>query len=695
MKVFRKPVFHRRTALQCQENTQSRSWLRYVPKHPLLILVLAVAPAMAFADAESAASTDDSGYTVAAPAAWVDVIAPFETATGAGEDDGDGYQWHLTDKQINAIVPGHTEYYVANEFRVLTPDSVTDNSQISVTFDPSHSSITMHNLLIEREGEVLDKLASTPGRVLQREAGLESLSFSGNKTVSFLLEDVRPGDIIHWSYTSSGDNPVLQGHREFAASRVVSSDVDRLRTRVLSPAANPLQVRYEGEPLLLLERTVDDVHESVLDLTNLEGWTEPDDTPAWRSGYHRVVFSSIRAWADVVQLEGPFYRAKPGEQAELVKAAATIRETHARDEARIGAALRWVQSEIRYYAVSLGENSHRPATPAETLSRRYGDCKAKTLLLIELLAELGIKADAALVSTDMELVNTRQPYRLHTFDHVIVHVAWNGVDHWLDPTDSPQIGALGEFGESDYGHALILAAGSDSLTPMANASHHYVSVTENHLVLTDAVNGKATLMVNNRRTLQAAEWRRTWKTGASADDLTESRQSSLRGMFPGLKASRDAEIDVHDTNVTVTREYYDIEGFWQTHLTEGNRRKLLASSIWLELNAPSDAWFRTTPYELTMPSDVRERWTIELAERPETGDAVRTINTPYFQFERTMRWDAYTSTLAVEFHIRLLVREVPTNDIRAYYSAVAQAESLSIFSLKVPDSQVAVAWSGD
>ena len=34
------------------------------------------------------------------------------------------------------------------------------------------------------------------------------------------------------------------------------------------------------------------------------------------------------------------------------------------DEARIAAALEFVQSEIRYFSVSLGESSHRPASPS-------------------------------------------------------------------------------------------------------------------------------------------------------------------------------------------------------------------------------------------------------------------------------------------------------------------------------------------
>ncbi|GAB4122006.1 MAG: hypothetical protein Fur0014_21510 [Rubrivivax sp.] len=50
-------------------------------------------------------------------------------------------------------------------------------------------------------------------------------------------------------------------------------------------------------------------------------------------------------------------------------------------EARASPALQWVQGEIRYWSVALGEGSHRPALPAEVVQHRWGDCKDKTLPL--------------------------------------------------------------------------------------------------------------------------------------------------------------------------------------------------------------------------------------------------------------------------------------------------------------------------
>ena len=52
------------------------------------------------------------------------------------------------------------------------------------------------------------------------------------------------------------------------------------------------------------------------------------------------------------------------------------------------------------WARTTGAWSTGSGTAATTWSRRYGDCKGKTALLIALLRGLGIEAEAALVSTD-------------------------------------------------------------------------------------------------------------------------------------------------------------------------------------------------------------------------------------------------------------------------------------------------------
>ena len=58
------------------------------------------------------------------------------------------------------------------------------------------------------------------------------------------------------------------------------------------------------------------------------------------------------------------------------------------DAARIVRALRFVQDDICYIGFENGAGAYWPSQPATMLSRRYGDCKDKVLLLVALLRGL-------------------------------------------------------------------------------------------------------------------------------------------------------------------------------------------------------------------------------------------------------------------------------------------------------------------
>lgn len=67
--------------------------------------------------------------------------------------------------------------------------------------------------------------------------------------------------------------------------------------------------------------------------------------------------------------------------------------------ARIDAAARWVRENIRYVAIEHGELAHRPASAAEVLGNRYGDCKGSANLICALLRAMGIDGRRVWIGT--------------------------------------------------------------------------------------------------------------------------------------------------------------------------------------------------------------------------------------------------------------------------------------------------------
>ncbi|MEE8523402.1 MAG: transglutaminase domain-containing protein [Thermoanaerobaculia bacterium] len=101
---------------------------------------------------------------------------------------------------------------------------------------------------------------------------------------------------------------------------------------------------------------------------------------------------------------------------------------------RLEALLAHLRRKIRYVAVEVGIGGYKPSPPAEVAERKWGDCKDKSLLLIDLLRQVGIEAHPALILSDRDRrIETEFPSPAQ-FNHLIVAVPSSAVEvHEDDP----------------------------------------------------------------------------------------------------------------------------------------------------------------------------------------------------------------------------------------------------------------------
>jgi hypothetical protein len=130
-------------------------------------------------------------------------------------------------------------------------------------------------------------------------------------------------------------------------------------------------------------------------------------------------------------------------------------------------------TKLRYVAVPLGVNSHRPHAAANVLKNRYGDCKDKANLFNALLKAVGITADLVLVP------RFRQAYDATpglAFNHAISRVRLGGDVIWADTTDD--VARFGLLPPGDPGRKVLVIDGSTSLTelPLPEPAGHAISL---------------------------------------------------------------------------------------------------------------------------------------------------------------------------------------------------------------------------
>jgi lipoprotein NlpI len=342
--------------------------------------------------------------------------------------------------------------------------------QLPIHFVPEYQRLKLHAMRLLRGGQTIDKTHTVNLRFLQRETGLEQGVYSGVVSAVVLVDDLRVGDTLHVMYTVEGDNPVLGGrYAEF--SMWDNAEPIKLRRVTLNyPKDRPIQWKLLGQPGAPVEPEVSEA--GGLRRLRFVGRDIPavvlePQLPESYQAFRVLQFSEYRSWNEVARWALPLFKPSAQLSDEALAVVERVRALPSR-EARIGAALQWVQSEIRYFSVSLGESSHRPHAPNVVLARRYGDCKDKSLLLISLLHQLGIDAKPVLVSAGSKTTPENVLPTPLAFDHVIVEVNEGGRAFYLDPTRLGQRGRLARMGQPlDGAQVLVVGAETSELTRIA------------------------------------------------------------------------------------------------------------------------------------------------------------------------------------------------------------------------------------
>ena len=123
------------------------------------------------------------------------------------------------------------------------------------------------------------------------------------------------------------------------------------------------------------------------------------------------------------------------------------------------AILDYLDREVRYTGIEFGEAAIVPHDPAETLGRKYGDCKDKATLLVTMLRAAKIPAYVALLNAGTRMDVPAELPGMGLFDHAIVFVPGNPRHGepalWIDATD--RYARLGQLPINDQGRLALIA----------------------------------------------------------------------------------------------------------------------------------------------------------------------------------------------------------------------------------------------
>lgn len=258
-------------------------------------------------------------------------------------------------------------------------------------------------------------------------------------------------------------------------------------------------------------------------------------------------WSGIAAWWSALLRTVP--RGAPEVRAEADRVIRGLGPTATKQQ-KLAALARYAQRDVRYVAIEVGVGGYRPHAPAEAIGKKYGDCKDKAVLLVDLLAAAGIEAYPVLIRLDRTGRIDRDFPSPFDFNHAIVAVPVAEPHQAMDlPPGAPVAGgylfvdATQEIGASlqwlaphdQDQDALVVRGdqGKESVlvrTPTIPAGEARTLTIDLSVSTAEPPTGDA----KGQAKLDLSGWQAAWLIETLADKQPNEIDATLRGIFAEL-----------------------------------------------------------------------------------------------------------------------------------------------------------------
>ena len=472
-------------------NLFSRPYLPYLLS-ALLAIALSDAARAQSLEAPSPAPVQSTANLWTAPHFSVDPQTLYKAASAVPAPEGTNVAEFVDDDSFTFDESGRTVHVGHVIYKVLTQKGAEGWDSLSVGWEPWHDARPIIRARVIAPDFTVHTL--DPNTITEAPArGGDYKTYSDGKLLRAPFPAIAPGVVVEEEYTETETAPLfVPGH----AGRVVfgQQDVPVAHSRAVfdAPAALPLRTNLLLLPGVKPVRTEANGRVTlVFDIGPLEGIDSREPfLPHSKVLYPMIEFSTGASWQQIAVEYAKIVDSRANSPAvnAIVEPLIAGKKTVAEKEAAI---LDYLDREVRYTGIEFGEAAIVPHDPAETLAKKYGDCKDKATLLVAMLRSAGIPASVALLNAGFRMDVSADLPGMGMFDHAIVYVPGSPA-LWIDATD--RYAHLGQLPIGDQGRlALIASAETTALvkTPESSSQDNRL-VESREFTLTD--NGPANVV---------------------------------------------------------------------------------------------------------------------------------------------------------------------------------------------------------
>jgi Domain of Unknown Function with PDB structure (DUF3857)/Transglutaminase-like superfamily len=613
--------------------------------------------------------------------AWVTVNAVDYGNTKLDHEAEDGNVNLVHEQQVSL---SQQTTYIRRVIKILSEAGVQNNSEVSISFDPSYSQLIFHTIKIIRGSEVSNQLNLSKIKVLHQESELNRFLYNGSLSAVLILEDVRKGDVIEYSYSIKGFNPVFNGKYTDDLETSFSVPVYNVFYRIVAPANRVLQVKNNLATVACDKKTVGNETSYEWKLTDVPALRVQDQTPSWYDPYAMVMISEYSSWKEVNDWAMQLFPFGMKLSPALQKKIGEIEATTSTPQDRVLAALRFVQDDVRYMGIEMGERSHKPHNPDKVFAQRFGDCKDKSYLLCTILRAMNIDADPVLINTSFKKTILSWLPTHFAFDHVTVRVNLNGKHYWFDPTISYQRGNIDNISYPDYQCGLVIRDTTTALTSIPCQNKGMVDVHEDFKI--PDMSGDAQLMVKTVYSGSHADGIREQFNRSSIFEIKKKYQDYYISYYENITADSLNYTDEDSTGKFITKEYYSIKNLWETE--KGIRKSYFSPYVISGvLKKPKDI-NRTMPFYIDYPAKYREEITISVPDDWKGNESLNDVKCSSFTYRQQCAY--FYRKFKLKYEYESLKDHVTPEEAKEFFSSYNKADDKIQYILSLKDDNTVV-----
>lgn len=622
----------------------------------------------------------EQGVTYTPQPTWVQSVPVSEPDIEPTDQLADGIFHLLLDNQYRVSEGGEQSKFNRYVIKAVSAKGLEYVSQISVSYDPSYERIAFHGVKVIRDGVEIDKTLDSQFSLDKSDSG-NDLLYDGSLNAFWAVNDIRIGDVVEYSFTRFGQNPVFAS--TFTGSRALQWQVPihQQFLRVLWGKPTPLHFKMHNTEQSFTESRLGSETDYQLLVEQQPILAVSNDAAAWYEPYAKAEFSESKDWRAVVDWARPMFERQLDDSAALQSKIKQITEQTDDLDQQVMLALNFVQQDIRYLGIEIGSNSHFPAKASDTLAKRYGDCKDKSVLLIALLKGLGVEASPVLVNSQTgESLANKLP-SAKSFNHAIIKAKINNKSYWFDPTLLYQQVALDAVYQPNYGYALVLEPEVDALEKMPAEHSGSKIVFAEAYDFSDGVAKPSVFTSTVTYSGYEARRKRAAIVDSGVQALSEQYAKYYDKIFNGLSINTPLQVTRDNTQGTLTiSEDYLLKAPWTEGDDEGFTIYLYETQLSPYLSIPESLSQRALP--LSYPLQIEGEIVVNLRDSNWSfTDETTKEDNPFFELVYQVAYNKKQHQLTLSYDYRTKVDRVEVEQLDDYIAALKKVDSIDSYGI--------------